>query len=69
MCCWVKVGIEYGMVGSEMIDWSKMFLDLIESEKQYRKTPPEWLSDEQLKAIEEGGEDWLHFVLKEGVKP
>ena len=52
-----------------MIDWSEMFLDLIESEKQYRKTPPEWLSDEQLKAIEESGEDWLHFVIKEGVKP
>ena len=69
MFCWVKVVIEYEMVGSEMIDWSEMFLDLIESEKQYRKTPPEWLSDEQLKAIEKGGEDWLHFVLKEGVKP
>lgn len=48
-----------------MIDWSKMFLDLIE----YRKTPPDWFSDEQLKAIEESGEDWLHFVIKEGVKP
>ena len=52
-----------------MIDWSEMLLDLIESEKQYRKTPPEWLSDEQLKVIEDGGEDWLHFVIKEGVKP
>ena len=52
------------MVGSEMIDWSEMFLDLIELERQYRKTPPEWLSDEQLKAIEEGGEDWLCFVLR-----
>ena len=69
MCCWVKVVIEYEMVGSEMIDWSEVFLDLIESEKQYRKTPPEWLSDGQLKAIEESGEDWLHFVIKEGVKP
>ena len=47
-----------------MIDWSEMFLDLIESEKQYRKTPPEWLSDEQLKAIEDSGEDWLYFILK-----
>ena len=69
MCCLVKLAIGYGMVGSEMIDWSEMFLDLIELERQYRKTPPEWLSDEQLKAIEESGEDWLHFVIKEGVTP